>query len=145
MALQRRSNQYLGGSTGGGTTARGSSASNQGDLHNNLAGRLANKPRLLSPGDACQGLFSSSADGTSRLTLVLAVNEDGKASATSVRAPSAASQRAIERVAHLCAQRLRFIPARDAAGKIVAASSIVSLSINKRHSTSRYAAREGAI
>jgi hypothetical protein len=64
--------------------------------------------------------------------MVVKVGIDGTASPTDVRAPSAAPSAALQRAAALCAQRLRFVPARGSDGSVVAASSIVSLTISKR-------------
>jgi hypothetical protein len=107
---------------------------------------LASKPRLLSAGATCQGVFATPESDIDKVTLVLSVNPDGTALATSVRTSSATSRAALEHAANVCARRLRFEPARSADGAVVAASSIVSLTISKRPSfAAQGTRRHGAI
>lgn len=106
---------------------------------------LASKPKLLTPGAACQGIFPEWYAGAGRLTMTLAVNTDGTAAATSVRASSGVSKAAIERAARSCAQRLRFAPARGVDGNVVMASSVVSLTIGRDQNTATGPRRSGTI
>lgn len=114
-----------------------------GDPHSN--GTLARKPRLLSAGATCQGVFAPRVFGADKVTIVLAVDAKGNAMPTKIRAASSTPHDALQSAAWQCARRLRFDPARSVDGSAVAATSIVSLTVSQRPAPGGRAHREGTI
>jgi hypothetical protein len=108
------------------------------------ASTLWRKPKLLSPGVACQGIFKALPIAQDKLTLVLAVNTDGTAAATSVVTGSGVPQ-AVLRAARSCAKRLRFSPALGSDGRLVVASSVVTLTVAHHGVYAPSTQRHGAI
>lgn len=93
------------------------------------------KPRLLSPGYTCQGLLAgANLAAPVQVTIVLSIERDGSASATSVRAPTVPSVRGISEAAQRCAKLLHFSPARNLNGEHTTASAVVKVTFSNHRS-----------